>query len=87
MKYVATTTDVAPVHTAPDSKSESFPIEVGKGSKVTLIDFVDGFGKVLYWRSYVAAPATRAPGFALSMFPILALLIGGIAGALRHGAA
>ncbi len=52
MKYVATTTDVAPVHTAPDSGSEAFPIVVGKGSKVTLIDFVDGFGKVLYWRSY-----------------------------------
>ena len=44
-------------------------------------------GRMLYWRSYVAAPATRGLGFALSMFPILALLIGGIAGALRHGVA
>ena len=40
-------------------------------------------GRLIYWRSYVAAPASRGLGFALSMFPILALLIGGIAGALR----
>lgn len=40
-------------------------------------------GRILYWRSYVAAPASRGLGFALSMLPILALLIGGIAGALR----
>ncbi|MBD7987691.1 MAPEG family protein [Luteimonas sp. Sa2BVA3] len=40
-------------------------------------------GRLVYWRSYTAAPASRGLGFALSMMPILALVIGGIAGALR----
>lgn len=42
-------------------------------------------GRFLYWRSYVASPSSRGPGFALSMLPILALVIGGLAGALRGG--
>lgn len=42
-------------------------------------------GRILYWRSYVTSPASRGPGFVLSMFPILALVIGGLAGALRGG--
>ena len=58
MKYVATTTDVATVHTSPDNNSEGFPIVVGKGSRVTVIEFVDGFAKVLYWRSYGYIDAT-----------------------------
>ena len=40
-------------------------------------------GRLLYWRSYVAAPASRGLGFGLSMLPILALVIGGLVGALR----
>ena len=50
--YVATTTDVAPVHTDPDNSSETFPIVVGKGSRVAILEFTRGFAKVLYWRSY-----------------------------------
>jgi hypothetical protein len=50
--YVATTTDVAPVHTDPDNGSETFPIVVGKGSRVAILEFTQGFAKVLYWRSY-----------------------------------
>jgi hypothetical protein len=50
--YVATTVDVAPVHTDPDNASETFPIVVGKGSKVAILEFTNGFAKVLYWRSY-----------------------------------
>ena len=42
-------------------------------------------GRILYWRSYVTSPASRGPGFVLSMFPILALVIAGLAGALRGG--
>lgn len=42
-------------------------------------------GRLLYWRSYVASPGSRGPGFALSMLPILALVIGGLAGVLRGG--
>ena len=58
MKYVATTTDVTPIHTDPDNQSTTFPIVVGKGSKVSVIEFVDGFAKVLYWRSYGYIDAT-----------------------------
>jgi hypothetical protein len=58
MKYVANTTAVAAVHTDPDNSSEIFPIEVGKGSKIAIIDFVQGFAKVLYWRSYGYIDAT-----------------------------
>ena len=52
MSYVATTTDVAPIHLSPDNSSETFPVVVGKGSKVAIIEFTQGFAKVLYWRSY-----------------------------------
>lgn len=44
-------------------------------------------GRIIYWRSYTAAPASRGVGFALSMIPVLALLIGGVVGALRGVAA
>jgi glutathione S-transferase len=33
-------------------------------------------GRVLYMKSYVAAPETRSAGFGLSALPILAMLIG-----------
>lgn len=51
-KYVATTTAVAAIYTDPDTASTPFPIAVGAGSKVAVLDFIDGFAKVLYWRSY-----------------------------------
>ena len=44
-------------------------------------------GRFIYWRSYVAAPASRGLGFGLSMLPIIALLIGALAGILHAGAA
>lgn len=40
-------------------------------------------GRLIYWRSYTAAPASRGLGFMLSMLPIIALLIGAIGGILR----
>lgn len=43
-------------------------------------------GRFIYWRSYVSAPASRGLGFGLSMLPILALLIGALAGILHAGA-
>ena len=58
MKYVATTTALTKIYTDPDLSSTSFPIEVGQGSKVAIIEFVDGFAKVLYWRSYGYIDAT-----------------------------
>ena len=44
-------------------------------------------GRLVYWRSYTAAPASRGIGFALSMVPILALLIAAMVGIVRGGAA
>ena len=39
-------------------------------------------GRVVYLRGYVADPAKRSTGFALSALPQLILLLGGILGAL-----
>ena len=44
-------------------------------------------GRLVYWRSYTAAPASRGIGFALSMVPILVLLIAAMVGIVRGGAA
>jgi glutathione S-transferase len=41
-------------------------------------------GRIVYLRAYVADPAKRSAGFGLSMLPILALLIGGLIGAIRN---
>jgi glutathione S-transferase len=40
-------------------------------------------GRMLYWRSYTEAPAKRELGFALSMAPIVALLLAALAGIVR----
>ena len=40
-------------------------------------------GRIIYWRSYTANPASRALGFGLSMLPILALLIASLVGIIR----
>ena len=44
-------------------------------------------GRFIYWRSYVSAPASRGLGFALSMIPILALLIATLVAIIRSSAA
>ena len=38
-------------------------------------------GRAVYFRSYVADPAKRAPGFGLTMLANFVLLLGGLAGA------
>ena len=47
-------------------------------------------GRLLYWRDYVADPARRGPGFALSILPALVLAVAalvGIFGAIANGVA
>ncbi len=44
-------------------------------------------GRMVYWRAYVAAPATRSLGFALSMFPVLALILAALVPAVLGKAA
>lgn len=39
-------------------------------------------GRILYWRAYVTEPATRGPGFMLSMFPTMLLCIMALLGIL-----
>ncbi|MGV8955991.1 MAG: MAPEG family protein [Cypionkella sp.] len=40
-------------------------------------------GRMIYWRAYVADPATRGIGFALSFLPIVTLTVLGLGASLR----
>lgn len=42
-------------------------------------------GRFVYWRAYVVQPASRGPGFMLSMLPTLALLLLALVGTLQAG--
>lgn len=52
------------------------------GGFAALLGVVWIAGRVVYLRGYVADPAKRSTGFALSALPQLILLLGGILGAL-----
>lgn len=39
-------------------------------------------GRFVYWRAYLSAPSSRALGFALSMLPVIALVLLAVAGAV-----
>ncbi|MEA5013832.1 MAG: VanW family protein [Candidatus Limiplasma sp.] len=52
MGYVATLTGDATVYQTPRINEETHPIVLGKGNKIAIIEFVDGFAKIYYWRSY-----------------------------------
>jgi len=56
-------------------------------SYVAIVGFIYLIGRFIYWRSYTAAPETRGLGFAMSMGPILALIIGSMVAILRNSAA
>lgn len=51
-QYVATLTERADVYASPSPDAEVYSIHPGAGSKIAILGFVDGFAKVLYWRSY-----------------------------------
>ncbi len=52
-QYVAELTgDPTPVYKTPSLDAEIHDIQPGKGSKVAILEFVDGFAKVIMWRSY-----------------------------------
>ena len=51
-QYVATLTEKVNIYTEPDTSSKVNDIQPGAGSKIAILEFVDGFAKVLYWRSY-----------------------------------
>jgi len=39
-------------------------------------------GRTVYFRAYIAEPASRGPGFGLSVLPTFVLLLGGLGGSL-----
>jgi len=47
-------------------------------SYVAIVGAIYLVGRLVYWRSYTVAPASRGLGFALSMLPIMALLVGSL---------
>lgn len=44
-------------------------------------------GRFIYWRSYMAAPASRSLGFGLSILPTLVLLVAALIGSVAKGTA
>ncbi|MCL1855482.1 MAG: VanW family protein [Clostridia bacterium] len=50
--YVATVTEDAPVYKSPSTAAPTNPIIIGEGNKIAIMEFVNGFAKVVYWRSY-----------------------------------
>jgi len=52
MSYVATAAVPAYVYRAPSLQAMAHPIVIGAGEKVSILEFVGGFAKVHYWRSY-----------------------------------
>ena len=51
-QYVATLTERADVYTQPSTSASVMDIHPGKGSKIAVLEFVNGFAKILMWRSY-----------------------------------
>ena len=52
MAYVAVAAAPAYVYQSPSLDAATNPIVVGEGEKISIIEFVNGFAKVYYWRSY-----------------------------------
>ena len=59
-QYVATLTGepTTPVYAAPVSGAAEHKIHPGPGSKVAVLEFVNGYAKVLMWRNYGYIPAS-----------------------------
>ena len=51
-RYVVTLAEDAPVYAEPSTDAEVLRIKPGAGSKIAVVEFVEGFAKVLYWRQY-----------------------------------
>lgn len=52
---------------------------------VAVVGAVYLVGRLLYWRSYTRAPASRTLGFVISMTPIMVLLLASLGALLRAG--
>lgn len=58
-KYVATLTETVDIYTEPSLTAECVKVRPGAGGKIAILDFVDGFAKVLFWRQYGYIDATK----------------------------
>lgn len=54
------------------------------GAIVAGIGFIYLVGRFIYWRSYLADPSKRGPGFLLTVIPTFVLLAAGLVGAVTH---
>jgi uncharacterized MAPEG superfamily protein len=55
--------------------------EYASANWAALLGLVYFAGRIVYFRSYVANPASRSAGFGLSILPVLVLVIGAMLGA------
>ena len=51
-QFVATLTETANIYSAPSLESDVNKIHPSAGSKIAILEFVDGFAKVICWRNY-----------------------------------
>ena len=51
-QFVATLTETANIYSRPSLDADVNKIRPGAGSKIAILEFVDGFAKVICWRSY-----------------------------------
>lgn len=51
-QFVATLTEKADIYSEPSKSSDTLPIHPNAGSKIAILEFTNGFAKVLYWRQY-----------------------------------
>ncbi len=58
-QYVATLTETVNILAAPYEGADIFDIHPSAGSKIAVLEFVDGYAKVLYWRSYGYIDASK----------------------------
>ncbi|MBP3542058.1 MAG: VanW family protein [Clostridia bacterium] len=58
-QYVATTTEPCPVYSIPSTSGDVGHIVIGEGSRIAVLEFVDGFAKILYWRNYGYVDASK----------------------------
>ncbi len=58
-QFVATVTETVDVLAEPRAGAEVFDIRPGPGSRIAVLEFVNGYAKVLYWRSYGYIDASK----------------------------
>lgn len=58
-QYVATLTEKVDIYPEPNKNSKPLAIHPNAGSKVAILQFINGYAEVLYWRQYGYIDATK----------------------------